>query len=71
MDDVEREIERIDQGGDACDEDDEVVEVEIRRPLNIVVPVRLSSDVYDALSKRADQLGVGPGALIKTWVLEN
>jgi hypothetical protein len=46
------------------------VDIEVKRPLNIVVPVRLSSETYDALCKEADQLGIGPGALIKTWVLE-
>jgi hypothetical protein len=70
MEDLEREIERIDQGGDACNESDLVVEAEIRRPLNVVVPVRLSSETWNALREEAKYLGVGPSTLVRMWVLD-
>ncbi len=70
MDAQEREIERIDQGGETWDETDEVVKIEVRRPLDIVVPVRLSSETWAALRREARQVGVGPSTLVRIWVLE-
>jgi hypothetical protein len=43
MDDLDEEIERIEQG-DAWDESDEIVQVEIKKPLDKVIPVRLSAE---------------------------
>jgi hypothetical protein len=68
--DIEREIERIEQGGEAWEETDEVVEVDIRRPLDTVVPVRLAADTYAELRREARARGVGPSTLIRMWILE-
>jgi hypothetical protein len=70
MDGIDQEIERIDQGGDACGETDEVVDVQIRRPLNAVVPLRLSAETWQALRDEASYLGVAPSTLVRMWVLE-
>ena len=43
MADLDKEIERIEQG-DAWDESDEVVQVEAKKPLDKVIPVRLSAE---------------------------
>jgi hypothetical protein len=42
MNDAERTTQRIEEA-DAWDEDDEVVELDVKRPLDKVIPVRLAS----------------------------
>jgi hypothetical protein len=49
---IEREIQRIEEG-EAWDETDEVVEVEVKRPLDKVIPVRLPSDTWEELRREA------------------
>lgn len=66
---LEQEIERIDSGGDAW-ENTEPVEIEIKGPLHVVVPVRFASDTWQALHREARELGVGPSTLVRMWVLE-
>ncbi len=50
--DIEREVHRIEQGANAW-EDTEDVQLEVERPLEIVVPVRLSSETWEALRLEA------------------
>lgn len=69
MNDTEREIEQIEEG-EAWEEADEVVEVEVKRPLDKVVPVRLASDTWEELRREARELGVGPTTLARIWILE-
>ena len=69
MDGVEREVERIEREN-AWEENDEVVEVEVKRPLDKVIPVRLPSDAWAELRREARELGVGPSTLLRMWVLE-
>ena len=66
----EREIARIDAGGDAWLEDDEVIELEVKQPLDKVIPVRLASAHWDALYREAQELGIGPTTLARMWILE-
>jgi hypothetical protein len=66
---IEREIQRIEEG-EAWDETDEVVEVEVKRPLDKVIPVRLPSDTWEELRREARDLGVGPTTLARMWILE-
>ncbi|MBI4494989.1 MAG: hypothetical protein HY690_19620 [Chloroflexi bacterium] len=70
MDDIDRAIERIDRGGEAWKDTDEVVEVAVKRPLDTVVPVRVSADTWEALRREARRIGVGPSTLVRMWVLE-
>ena len=67
---LEKEIEDIDQGNEAWKEDDEVVQVQVKRPLDKVIPVRLSSDKWEELRKEARELGIGPTTLARMWILE-
>jgi hypothetical protein len=67
--DVERELARIDEGGNAW-EDTEAAQLTVRRPLDKVVPVRLPSEMWDELRREAQQLGLGPSTLVRMWVLE-
>ena len=69
MTDKDRPIERIEQG-DAWRDDDEVVHVEVKKPLDKVIPVRLSADKWEDLRKEARELGVGPTTLARMWILE-
>ncbi len=66
---IEREVRKIEED-DAWDGSDEVVEVEVKRPLDKVVPVRLSSDKWAALRREAREIGVGPSTLARMWILE-
>jgi hypothetical protein len=69
MADIDKEIQRIEQG-DAWGETDEVVEVEVRKPLDKVIPVRLSAEKWEELRKEARELGIGPTTLARMWILE-
>jgi hypothetical protein len=69
MVDLDKEIERIEQG-DAWDESDEVVQVEVKKPLDKVIPVRLSAGKWEELRKEARELGIGPTTLARMWILE-
>lgn len=67
--DLDREIARIDAGRETW-EDPEPVDVKLKQPLEIVVPVRLPSDTCEDLHAIAHERGNGPSTLIRMWVLE-
>ena len=69
MKDIEREVQRLEEG-EAWEETDEVVEIEVKRPLDKVIPVRLPSDKWEALRREARELGIGPTTLARMWILE-
>ena len=69
MADIDKAIKEIDQGN-AWDESDEVVQVEIKKSLDKVIPVRLSADKWEEIRKEAKELGVGPSTLARMWILE-
>jgi len=69
MNDIEREVQKIEEG-EAWEETDEVVEVEVKRPLDKVIPVRLPSEKWEELRREARELGVGPTTLARMWILE-
>ncbi len=65
----QREIERIDEGGSVF-EGAEETEIEVKRPLEKIVPIRMSADQWDTLRIEARELGVRPTTLLRMWVLE-
>ncbi|MDP2662444.1 MAG: hypothetical protein Q8R28_17125 [Dehalococcoidia bacterium] len=69
MGELESEIEHIDRG-EAWNETDEIVLVQVKRPLDKVIPVRLSAEKWDELRREAQELGVGPTTLARMWILE-
>jgi hypothetical protein len=69
MTDIERESQRI-ETEDAWEETDELVEIEVKRPLDKVIPIRLPSDKWEILRREARELGVGPTTLARMWLLE-
>ena len=69
MKDFEQEAVEIEEG-DAWLETDEVVDIEMKKPLDKVIPIRLSSDKWEELRNEARELGIGPTTLARMWVLE-
>ena len=49
---------------------DEVVEIEVKKPLDKVIPVRLSAEKWQQIREEARELGVGPTTLARMWILE-
>jgi hypothetical protein len=69
MDDIDGEVQRLEEG-EAWEETDAVVEVEVKRLLDKVIPVRLPSERWEELQHEARELGVGPTSLARRWILE-
>ncbi len=69
MDNLDKEIVRVEQGN-AWGETDEVVQLEVKKPLDKVIPVRLSAEKWEELRKEARELGIGPTTLARMWILE-
>ena len=66
LDKTLKEIER----GNAWDKSDEVVRMGVKKPLDKVIPVRLSADKWEEIRREAKELGVGPTTLARMWILE-
>lgn len=69
MTDIDKAVENIEKG-DAWQETDEVVRVKVKKPLDKVIPVRLSSEKWEEIRGEAQELGVGPTTLARMWILE-
>ena len=67
---IEDLVRRADAGESMWDDDDEIVEVEVRVPLDKIFPVRLASEKWAALHHEAKELGIGPTTLARMWILE-
>ncbi len=69
MADLDKEVQQIEQG-DAWDKSDEVVQIEVKKPLDKVIPIRLPADKWEELRREAHELGIGPTTLARMWILE-
>ncbi len=69
MVDIDKAVEKREQGN-AWEETDEVVHVEIKKPLDKVIPVRLPADKWEQIREEAREMGVGPTTLARMWILE-
>lgn len=69
MADIDKEVKKIEEGN-AWDDSDEVVQIEVKKPLDKVIPVRLSADKWEEMRREARELGVGPTTLARMWLLE-
>lgn len=69
MEEIERAVKRTEEG-EAWEETDEVVEMEVQRPLAKVVPIRLPAEKWEELRHEGRELGVGPTTLVRMWILE-
>ena len=69
MADIDKAVEKIEQGN-AWKETDEVVQIEVRKPLDKVIPVRLPSEKWEQMREEARELGIGPTTLARIWILE-
>ena len=65
---LDKTIKAIERGN-AWDETDEVVQVEVKKPLDKVIPVRLSADKWEEMRPEARELGIGPTILARMWPL--
>ena len=70
MTDLNKATERIEQGN-AWSESDKVVHVEVKKPLDKVIPVRLPADKWEEIRQEARELGIGPTTLARMWILEH
>jgi 2-iminoacetate synthase ThiH len=70
MADLDKEVKRIEEG-DAWDESDEVVQIEVKRPLDKVIPIRISGDKWEEIRQEAKELGIGPTTLARMWIIEH
>jgi hypothetical protein len=66
----EAEIARIDAGGSAVRRGDKLIVAEVKKPLDMVVPIRISSEHWRELRAEAAKVGVGPSTLARMWLLE-
>jgi hypothetical protein len=67
---VEDTVRSFDSGEKVWSDRDEVLDMEVREPLDKVIPVRLTSDSWSRLHREARELGVGPTTLARMWILE-
>jgi hypothetical protein len=70
MADLDKAVEDIERG-DAWNESDEAVRVEVKKPLDKVIPVRLPADKWEQIREEARELGIGPTTLARMWILEH
>ena len=70
MADIKKAVEKIERG-DAWGDTDEIVKLEVKKPLDKVIPVRLSADKWEQIREEARELGVGPTTLARMWILEH
>lgn len=70
MADLDKAVEDIERG-DARNERDEVARVEVKKPLDKVIPVRLPADKWEQIREEARELGIGPTTLARMWILEH
>ncbi len=67
---VKKTVDKIEQGN-AWEDTDEVVKLGVKKPLDKVIPIRLSSDKWEQIREEARELGVGPSTLARMWILEH
>jgi hypothetical protein len=66
-------MERIDVGGDSWDDNGPMPEAErprFERPMEKVIPIRVTAEQWQALREGAERLGIGPTTLVRMWALE-
>ena len=70
MADLDKAVGDIERG-DAWNDGDEVVRIEVKKPLAKVIPVRLPADKWEQIREEARGLGIGPTTLARMWILEH
>lgn len=70
MTDLDKAVKNIEQG-DAWNETDKVVRIEVKKPLDKVIPIRMSTEKWEELRREAGELGIGPTTLARMWILEH
>jgi len=70
MTDLDKAVKNIEQG-DAWNETDKVVQIEVKKPLDKVIPIRISTEKWEEIRSEARELGIGPTTLARMWILEH
>jgi len=70
MADIDKAVEKMERG-DAWEETDEVVGVEVKKRLDKVIPIRLPAARWEQMREEARELGIGPTTLARMWILEH
>ena len=70
MTDINKATEKIEHG-EVWKDNDKVVDINVKKPLDKVIPVRLSADKWEQIRAEARELGVGPSTLARIWILEH
>ncbi len=70
MTDLDKAVKNIEQG-DAWNETDKVVRIEVKKPLDKVIPIRISTEKWEEIRSEARELGIGPTTLARMWILEH
>jgi DNA-binding CsgD family transcriptional regulator len=66
---ISKYIEKIEHG-DAWEENDTVIELKFKKPLDKVIPIRLQAEHWRRLKLEARELGIGPTTLARMWIIE-
>jgi hypothetical protein len=66
---VDQAVEAI-EAGSSWDDSDEVVELQVRQPMEKVIPIRLSAETWAAIRRIAQSRGLGPSTLARMWIIE-
>lgn len=66
---IDNEVRRLEEG-QAWEASDEPVRLEVKRPMDKVVPIRLTAEHWAELRNAAAELGLGPTTLARMWILE-
>jgi len=61
---------QFDAGEKVWSDRDQILDIEVKKPLDKVIPVRLTSETWTRLRREATELGVGPTTLARMWILE-
>ena len=69
MNEQSKAIEKIERGN-AWEDTDVVVDVAVKKPLDKIIPIRLSADKWQQMREEAKELGIGPTTLARMWILE-
>ena len=70
---LRQEVDRLDAGGNGWEGTTPVPEEErlhFRRPMDKVIPVRFSTQQWEALRQEAIRRGIGPSTLLRMWAIE-
>ncbi|MCX6022632.1 MAG: hypothetical protein NTZ05_13060 [Chloroflexi bacterium] len=64
-----QEVDELDDG-EAWLDSDEVVNLDVKKPLDVALQLRLPGEKWAILCQEAAELGVEPSILLRMWVFD-